>query len=79
MTMNLPHTSPAGVLAALNRAWVTGRLEDLGLLLHPRSVIVGHDLVRLAEGRDACVASYRDFLATVTVHTFAERDVRVQE
>jgi hypothetical protein len=79
MTMNPSKLSPAEVLTALNAAWVAGRLADLERLLHPRSVIVGSDLTRLAEGRAACVASYRDFLAAVTVHAFEERDIRAEE
>jgi hypothetical protein len=72
-------SSPAEVVTAINRAWVSGRLGDLEPLLHPRAIIVGADLSRLAEGRDACIASYRDFLSAATVHEFQERDVRVEE
>jgi uncharacterized protein DUF4440 len=79
MSMTPSLASPAEVLTALNEAWVSGRLEELEHLLHPRSVFVGPDLTRLAEGRAACVASYRDFLAAATVHEFEERDARVDE
>jgi hypothetical protein len=77
--MNPPDRSPAELLRALNDAWAAGRLLDLEPLLHPRSVIVGPDLTRLSDGRDACIASYRDFLAAATVRAFEERDVRAEE
>ena len=76
--MPVPHLAPAEILCAINRSWVTGRLEDLEPLLHPRAVIVGADLTPLAEGRDACVGSYRDFLDAATVRSFQEHDVRVE-
>jgi hypothetical protein len=79
MTISPSDLSPAEVLTAVNHAWSSGRLEDLECLLHPRSVIVGPDLTRLADGRGACVASYRDFLAAVTIHKFEVRDVQTEE
>jgi hypothetical protein len=77
--MNPARGSPAESLIALNVAWAAGRLDDVERLLHPRAVIVGADLSRLAEGREACVASYRNFLAAVTVVAFAEHDIRAEE
>jgi uncharacterized protein DUF4440 len=77
--MDTPDRSPVELLTALNDAWAAGRLQDLEPLLHPRSVIVGPDLTRLSDGRDACIDSYREFLASSTVHAFEERDVKVEE
>jgi ketosteroid isomerase-like protein len=77
--MPVPQLAPAEALRAINRSWVIGRLEDLERLLHPRAVIVGADLTPLAEGREACLGSYRDFLDAATVRSFEEHDVRVEQ
>lgn len=55
-------------LDAINDAWLNDRLDDLPRYLHPDVVFVppGHHL-RLT-GRDACVQSYRDFLAAARLN-----------
>jgi hypothetical protein len=70
---------PAEVLVAVNRAWCESRFEDLDALLHPRAVIAGFDLARYAEGRDSCLASYRDFVESAIIHAFDVHNVRVEE
>jgi Domain of unknown function (DUF4440) len=68
---------PAEVLTALNRAWREGRMEELRSVFHPDAVIVGPDLTPVGRGRDACIASYAQFMARATVHQFDETQVRI--
>jgi len=49
-------------IEAIHAAWIRGPLSDLDSLHHERAVIVGEDFRRLAEGRDACVASYHAYV-----------------
>jgi hypothetical protein len=70
--------SPLELAEAINAAWTEGRAaEDLPGLFTEDAVIVGPDLSRLAEGRDACVESYVRFAAEIALHEFAEFDHRV--
>ena len=65
-------------MRAINEAWIQGRAaEALPDLFADEAVIVGPDLSRLAEGRDACVASYEDFAAGIDLIRFEEFDHRV--
>jgi len=70
---------PTEVFAAFNRAWRTGRLEELPSFFHPEAVIVGPDLTPLGRGRAACVESYAQFLAVATVHEFEATRVHADE
>jgi hypothetical protein len=70
--------TPLELVQAINEAWVEGRAADaLPELLTEDAVIVGPDLSRLAEGRDACVASYVGFADETEVIDFQEFDHRV--
>ncbi len=65
------------VLAALTRAWRTGRTQDISALLHPAVVFVQPGFSGRAEGREACVATYDEFLAAALVLRFEEAEVAV--
>jgi uncharacterized protein (TIGR02246 family) len=67
------------VLARINNAWRTGDLDRLGDCFHPDMVIVGPGYQELGRGREACVASYRDFLRASTVRAYRESNLAVSE
>ena len=63
---------------AMNRAWTSGRVDELKEFFHRDIVAVTPtDRVRL-EGREACIASWRRFVETTTIHSWKERDPRVK-
>lgn len=65
--------APLDLVRAVNDAWAHG---DPGAVLPAlfieEAVIVGPDLGRLAEGRDACVASYVAFAEEIDLIEFEE-------
>jgi uncharacterized protein (TIGR02246 family) len=65
------------VVKDMNDAWVKGRPENLVNFFHEDMVIVGPDLQKRGEGRQACVKSYEDFCTRATVHDFKEMDLRI--
>ncbi|MBN1824634.1 MAG: nuclear transport factor 2 family protein [Candidatus Eisenbacteria bacterium] len=65
------------LLALLDRiraAWTEGPIEILDEVFHERMVIAGPGMVPLGEGREACVRSYRDFLARARVRAYEQFD-----
>jgi hypothetical protein len=72
--------SPLELVRAINAAWVEGRAaEALPQLFGEEAVIVGPDLSRLAEGRDACVESYVQFAGEIDLTEFEEFDHRLDD
>jgi hypothetical protein len=70
--------TPLELVQAINEAWIEGRAaEALPELFVEQAVIVGPDLSRLAEGRDACVESYVQFSEQTELVGFDEFDHRV--
>ena len=70
--------SPLELVEAINEAWMEGRAaEALPGMFAEQAVIVGPDLSRLAEGRAACVESYVQFAAGISLIEFVEFDHRV--
>lgn len=67
------------VVEAINAAWRTGRVDGLAAYFDPAAVIVGPGHQPLARGAEACVASYRDFLAASVVHDYRQSDPTVHE
>ena len=61
----------------INDAWLEGRPEDVTQDLDEDVVFVAPGFARRAEGRDAAVQSYRDFLASATIGQFTESDLSV--
>jgi hypothetical protein len=59
---------------ASNAAWLAGRAQDAGRLLHPEVVVVAPDLQRTVVGREAVVASFAAFVKQAKVHRFEERE-----
>lgn len=64
-------------LQRLNQAWLDGRPEDIGPLLHPDVVVVFPGFSGQTEGRVAVVAGFVDFCAEAKVHEYVEADHRV--
>jgi ketosteroid isomerase-like protein len=72
-------SSTTEVVESINRAWKSGRTDDLAAYFAPDMVIVGPDYQVLARGADACVASYRDFLRVSVVHDYDQSELSVHE
>ncbi len=63
---------------AMNRAWTSGRVEDIAEYFHPDMVAVTQtDRERLV-GKVACMDSWRRFISTATIHDWKEHDPIVQ-
>ena len=72
--------SPLALVRAINEAWTEGHAATvLPELFTKEAVIVGPDLARLAEGREACVESYVRFTAETELIEFDEFDHRVDQ
>ena len=56
----------------ITAAWREGRLDDLSRFYRPDVVFVQPGLKARVEGREACVQSYREFLAMAIVHGYVE-------
>ncbi|MGH2980340.1 MAG: nuclear transport factor 2 family protein, partial [Solirubrobacterales bacterium] len=70
--------TPLELVQAINDAWIEGRAaEVLPELFTEDAVIVGPDLSRLAEGRDACIESYARFAEETDLIEFEHFDHRV--
>jgi hypothetical protein len=66
------------LVRAINAAWIEGRAaDDLPDLFTEDAAIVGPDLSRLADGRDACVQSYILFAKATALKEFEAFDHRV--
>jgi hypothetical protein len=60
------------VMQAINRAWVHGRPDEMEPHLHPDMVIVTSDVEYRADGRDACIDTYKDFCKRATIQDYKE-------
>src|SRR5688572_10312102 len=65
------------LLRRINRAWVHGPLDDLEACFHEDMVIVSPGFKDRTEGRAACVASYKEFIESATVHEYHESEPEV--
>ena len=70
-------SEPWDVVREINRAWVEGHPDDMALCLHLDVVMVGPGFSGRSVGRDACIASYREFCDAAEIHEFAETDPHV--
>ena len=62
------------LLERIRAAWTEGPIEILDDIFHDRMVIAGPGMQPLGEGREACVRSYRDFLARARVLAYEQFD-----
>jgi ketosteroid isomerase-like protein len=67
----------AEAMRQINRAWLSGRVEDLAPMVHPEVVMVAPGFAARAQGREQFLAGFRDFCRNATTHEFRERDHRV--
>ena len=65
------------VLAALTKAWRSGRTQDIRPLLHPSVVFIRPGFSERAEGAAACIATYDEFLAAALVLRYEESEAAV--
>ena len=59
----------------MNRAWSKGKLEKLEEYFHKDVVMVAPEFNARAEGREACIESYEEFIGRATVAAFRESDI----
>lgn len=64
--------APQDVIRRLNEAWRAGRPDDLAAFFHQEAVIVDGSHRIVAEGRQACVESYRAFISSATIEAYQE-------
>lgn len=65
------------LIGRINRSWRTGHTEALMDLFHEDALIVQPGFEKWVKGRERCVASYAEFAAAGTVHSYDESDHRV--
>ncbi len=65
------------VLGAINQAWLEGRPQDMGRLIHPEITIVFPGFAGRATGRDAFIAGFVDFCQTARIVSYNEFDHQV--
>jgi uncharacterized protein (TIGR02246 family) len=62
------------LLRKINNAWLKGNPDELNEFFHPDIVMKGPNFQTFATGRDACVQTYRDFLASAIVKDYQESE-----
>ena len=65
------------VLARITDAWRRGQPEAMEPLLHPNVVMVRPDFSGRLEGRDAFIASFRDFARKARVNEYLPGNIQV--
>lgn len=63
------HDEVAGVVGAMNQAWLEGRIDELEPLFDENVVMLAPDGNRIA-GRDAMLESFRHYVSMATTHEF---------
>lgn len=69
--------SAAAAMRQINQAWLEGRVEDLGPMVHSEIVTVFPDFAGKLQGRDGFLAGFRDFCQNATIQEFHEYDQQV--
>jgi hypothetical protein len=69
--------SAATAMDQINRAWLDGRVEELGPMVHSAIVMVLPDFAGKIQGRENFIAGFRDFCQNATTHEFQEHDRQV--
>lgn len=63
----------------INACWLSGNPEDLAKYFHENIIIVSPDLQIMGEGKDNCIKSYLDFLASSNILSYSENVVEVND
>lgn len=77
MDHNLEREAVAAVMRRISQAWLTGRFEDLGPLMHPEIIAVFPGFAGRARGREAFIDGFREFSANAAISEFREQDQQV--
>ncbi len=75
--MNSQSETIGRLIQDINKAWKSGRSDQLHDFFHADMVIVGPGFRELVRGRAACVESYREFAANAKVHDYTESDFKI--
>jgi hypothetical protein len=65
-------------LHEINRAWLEGRLEQLGRFFDPGIVMVAPGFGAKLAGADTCLASFEEFIASAGVRRFKESEITAE-
>jgi len=65
------------IVKKVNAAWQRGRPEELSAYFHEDMVMAPPGLSGRAKGREACVASYREFIQMAKVKEYKETEPEI--
>jgi hypothetical protein len=63
----------SAAMRQINDAWMNGRLDELGTLVHSDVVMVVPGFSARIPGREAFLAGFKDFCDNAKIHEFRER------
>jgi Domain of unknown function (DUF4440) len=61
-------------MSQINKAWLSGRVDDLARMVHPEIVMVFPGFAGRVQGKPEFLAGFRDFCENAKVHEFHEHD-----
>jgi ketosteroid isomerase-like protein len=67
------------IVTAINSAWPAGRFDELRGYFHPDVVLAQPGFAKRSVGREALIASYRDFVNSATIHSFTPGEVQIDD
>jgi ketosteroid isomerase-like protein len=71
--------TPREIVARINAAWLAGRFDELRDYFHPDVVLAQPGFAKRTVGREALIASYRDFVNSATIHSFTPGEVQIDD
>jgi hypothetical protein len=75
--MPIDSESVTKALGTINKAWLEGRPQDMGALIHPGITVVFPGFAGRATGRDAFIAGFVDFCQNARIISYHEHDHQV--
>jgi len=67
------------IVTAINEAWLAGRFDELRDYFHPDVVLAQPGFAKRTVGREALIASYRDFVNRATIHSFTPGELQIDD
>jgi len=67
----------AGTMRWITDAWLAGRVDDLGPMVHDEIVMVIPGFAGRVQGRETFVAGFRDFCENAKIRDFREREQQI--
>src|SRR5882724_7625358 len=67
----------AAAMRQINQAWLEGRVHDLAPMVHPEIAMAIPGFSGSVQGREAFLASFRDFRENASIQEFREHDYLV--